>query len=137
MHEFLVEVTPGRERVYSTPSAFRAAIRSGEITPDSRVYHRAASRWLSIMEHPEYRRFLAERRPPDWLEPIPFQPSEPRAAAAGGLATLRTTLGRVRSWIRARLARRAARPRAAAAAGPRESVDQRSPPPLKRWTFYP
>ena len=75
--EYLVELTPGREVVYETPLALRAALRSGEITGDSRIYHRRSGSWVSIMEHPEYRRLLAERRPPDWLEPIPYEPVDP------------------------------------------------------------
>src|SRR5918999_1020246 len=103
MKEYLVEVAPGRERAYRTPLAFRAAMRSGEIPPDSRIYHRAASRWISITEHPEYRRFLAERRPPDWLEPIPFEPVEPSPASIEGrraLAAVKAALARARAGLR-------------------------------------
>lgn len=71
MSPYFVEVTPGRELLYRTPLALRVAIRSGEITADSRIFHRATSRWISITKHPEYRRFLAERTPPPWVDRPP------------------------------------------------------------------
>ena len=72
MSDFLVEVMPGRELVYRTPLSLRAAIRSGEITPDSRIFHRATSSWISITEHPEYRRVQEEHIPAAWLQPEPL-----------------------------------------------------------------
>jgi hypothetical protein len=103
MAEYVVEVTPGRETVYTTAAALRAAMRGGEITPDSRVYHRAAARWLSILEHPEYRRFLAERRPADWLRPIPFQAEgpQPKATPVRALLSSLAAVGRD-TWHRLR-----------------------------------
>ena len=108
MSEYLVEVTPGRELLYRTPLALRGAMRSGEINPDSRIYHRAAARWISIVEHPEYRKFLAERRPPDWLEPIPFEPARPEpepARTRRHRVDLGARVRRVRDRLRAWLAR--------------------------------
>jgi len=133
MTEYLVEVTPGREVVYRTALALRAAMRSGEITPDSRVYHRAASRWISIAEHPEYRKFLAERRPPNWLEPIPFEPAPPeahRVREPGGLAALLRVVGR---WLRGLVTprRRPAQPER-----PKARCAEASPPAGRRWTYY-
>jgi hypothetical protein len=103
MKEYLVEVEPGREQAYRTALAFRAAMRAGEIRPYSRIYHRAASRWIPITEHPEYRRFLAERRPPDWLQPIPFEPVEPSQASIEGrwaLAAVKAAFARAGAGLR-------------------------------------
>jgi hypothetical protein len=63
MSQYLVEVTPGRELVYETQLALRAAIRSGQISADSRIFHRATASWISITKHPEYRRVQAELTP--------------------------------------------------------------------------
>ena len=93
--EYLVELSPGREVVYDSPVALRAALRRREITGDSRIYHRTAACWLSIMEHPEYRKLLSERRPPDWLEPIPYQP-EPTGHQDGASGLVPGMLERVR-----------------------------------------
>ena len=78
MSGFLVEIRPGRELLYRTTWALREAMRSGEITPDSRVFHRATGQWIPITEHPEYRRFLTEPHPPAWIS---AEPSEPEVAA--------------------------------------------------------
>ena len=78
MSGFLVEIRPGRELLYRTTWALREAMRSGEITPDSRVFHRATDQWIPITEHPEYRRFLTEPHPPAW---VPSGPPEPGAEA--------------------------------------------------------
>lgn len=142
MSEYLVEVAPGHETVYPTAVALRAAMRGGEITPEARIYHRAASRWLSIMEHPEYRKFLAERRPADWLEPLPFEPAR-LTPPASSLAAVLSAIGSwaQRAWQRlrgtlGRLSRRRA--------GNQASSDAHAPVepgrrPLagRRWTFYP
>jgi hypothetical protein len=74
MSGFLVEIRPGRELLYRTTWALREAMRSGEITPDSRIFHRATDQWISITEHPEYRRFLTEPHPPTW---VPSEAPEP------------------------------------------------------------
>lgn len=58
---FLVEIEAGREQVYQSVEALAAAIRSGVIGPDSRIFHRASSSWISITLHPEYRKAVAER----------------------------------------------------------------------------
>lgn len=142
MSEYLVEVAPGQETVYPTAGALRAAMRDGEIRPEARIYHRAASRWLSIMEHPEYRKFLAERRPADWLEPIPFEPaaSSPRASFLHLLLAAPGVWGR-RAWGRLRglAARPARRPaRQPETAQPVIRGDPRRRPAAgRRWTFLP
>ena len=100
--EYLVELTPGREVVYDTPLALRAALKSHEITSDSRSYHRRSARWVSIMEHPEYRKLLAERRPPDWLEPIPYEPMDPATHREEAPGVFPFAFGRVRgAWAAA------------------------------------
>lgn len=70
MHEYRVEVTPGRELVYPTRDTLRAAMHRGIITSDSRIFHRAASTWVCITEHPEYRRYQAEISS-SWFGPSP------------------------------------------------------------------
>lgn len=100
--EYLVELTPGREVVYDTPLALRAALKTHEITSDSRIYHRRSACWVSIMEHPEYRKLLAERRPPDWLEPIPYEPVDPATQGEETTGLFPMTLGRLRgAWAAA------------------------------------
>ncbi len=76
MREYLVEVTRGRKLIYRTPAALRAAMRSGEISPDSRIFHRTTSTWVSITEHPEYRRFLTDAH-----VPVPVDPATPADSA--------------------------------------------------------
>jgi zinc D-Ala-D-Ala dipeptidase len=101
MSEYLVEVTPGRELVYRTPGQLRAAMHGGAVTADSRIFHRATARWISITKHPEYRRYQAEISPPPWSDPAPVvepeeaeNPREPPApvapvpARAGGRGAL-------------------------------------------------
>jgi hypothetical protein len=64
---YLVEIEAGREQLFQTVEAFAAAIRGGLIGPDSRIFHRASSSWISITLHPEYRKALAARK----AEPLP------------------------------------------------------------------
>ena len=59
---FLVEIEAGREQLFQTVDALAAAIRSGVIGPDSRIYHRATSSWISITLHPQYRKVMAARQ---------------------------------------------------------------------------
>jgi hypothetical protein len=77
LHGYLVEVTPGRELLYRTPWAFREAMRIGQITAESRIFHRATSQWISITEHPEYRKFISARAPfsPPVINPGPAAPA--------------------------------------------------------------
>ena len=64
---FLVEIEAGREQLYQSVEALAAAIRGGVIGPDSRIFHRASSSWISITLHPEYRKAIATRP----REPLP------------------------------------------------------------------
>lgn len=138
MTEYLVEITPGREVVYRTHLALRTAMRSGEITPDSRIYHRAGSRWISITEHPEYRKFLTERRPPNWLEPIPFEPVAPpppherRRSRPGSVgAALRRARTSLRGWLARITATAEPPPRSTPTATEAEPERLRHSPPIE------
>jgi hypothetical protein len=132
MSEYLVEITPGREHVYLTLLALRDAIQAGEMTPESRIYHRAAARWIPITEHPEYRKYLTERRPPNWLEPIPFDPAQPTQPhqAPHGLRSLLAKLERAGAAVRGWFARR----RSQASRG---EESKPAPSSKKGWTFLP
>ena len=66
---YLVEIEAGREQVYQSVEALAAAIRNGVIGPDSRIFHRASSSWISITLHPEYRKAVGSR-PPEPLPPL-------------------------------------------------------------------
>jgi hypothetical protein len=67
---FLVEIEAGREQLFPSVQALAGAIKAGVIGPDSRIYHRASSSWLSITLHPEYRKAMAARQ----AEPLPLPP---------------------------------------------------------------
>ena len=58
---YLVEIEAGREQLYQSVEALASAIRGGVIGPDSRIFHRASSSWISITLHPEYRKAVASR----------------------------------------------------------------------------
>jgi hypothetical protein len=64
---FLVEIEAGREQLFPSVQALAGAIKAGVIGPDSRIYHRASSSWLSITLHPEYRKAMAAHE----AEPLP------------------------------------------------------------------
>ncbi len=64
---YLVEIEAGREQLYQSVEALASAIRGGVIGPDSRIFHRASSSWISITLHPEYRKAVASRS----QEPLP------------------------------------------------------------------
>jgi hypothetical protein len=57
---FLVEPESGQRRHYSSAGALGAAIRRGELGPQTRIFHQAANQWLPITVHPEYRRAESE-----------------------------------------------------------------------------
>ncbi|HEY7504292.1 MAG TPA: hypothetical protein VH700_09355 [Gemmatimonadales bacterium] len=67
---YLVEIETGREQLYQTPEALAAAICGGVIKPNSRIFHRTSSSWISITFHPEYRKAMAARA----AEPLPPLP---------------------------------------------------------------
>jgi hypothetical protein len=60
---YLVELRPGREELFTTGDELEAAIRGGDVTIQSRIFHRAKATWISIMFHPRYRAIEAERSP--------------------------------------------------------------------------
>jgi hypothetical protein len=64
---YLVEIAPGREELYDSVTALAAAIRSGVVGSQSRIFHRASSSWVSITVHPEYKKVAAARE----SEPLP------------------------------------------------------------------
>jgi hypothetical protein len=69
---YLVELRPGKEELYRTGDELAAAIRSGDVDIQSRIYHRATSKWISITMHPQYKAIAAQRHP----EPEPLPPLE-------------------------------------------------------------
>jgi hypothetical protein len=65
---YLVQIKPGTEVLYHSVPKLGAAIRSGEVGPQARIYHRNSGMWVSITVHPEYRKIrdageLPELRP--------------------------------------------------------------------------
>jgi hypothetical protein len=66
---YIVELRPGKEELYRTVDELTAAIRRGDVTWQSRIYHQAALRWISITLHPHFRKIAGERRadPPQRL----------------------------------------------------------------------
>ena len=69
---YLVELRPGKEELYRTGDELAAAIRSGDVDIQSRIYHRATSKWISITMQPQYKAIAAQRQP----EPAPLPPLE-------------------------------------------------------------
>jgi hypothetical protein len=64
---YLVEIETGREELFQSVESLASAIRSGDVGPTSRIFHRASSSWVSITVHPEYRKAAAARA----KEPLP------------------------------------------------------------------
>jgi len=60
---YLVELKPGREELFETGDELEAAIRGGDLTIQSRIYHRTRSKWISITLHPRFRAIEAEGQP--------------------------------------------------------------------------
>jgi hypothetical protein len=67
---YLVEIETGREQLYQSVDALAAAIHGGVIKPNSRIFHRTSSSWISITFHPEYRKAMAARA----AQPLPPLP---------------------------------------------------------------
>jgi hypothetical protein len=151
---FLVELTPGRERFYGTRAEFVGAIRAGEITAGSRIFHRATARWISITEHPEYRRFQAGLEPPTEPPMRPErrapQPLEKRGwlealtGMGSGLGSLeaRTEFhlshGAASGWARLKRLFQSGRTRRGPARRPAKHAEPpESAPTRSRWTFLP
>jgi hypothetical protein len=66
---YLVELQPGTEVLYNSVAELTAAIRSGNVTSQSWIYHRASSTWVPITVHPEYKRVSGEHAVPE-LPPL-------------------------------------------------------------------
>jgi hypothetical protein len=141
MSEYLVEVTPGRESLYRTPLSLRAAIRSGEITADSRIFHRATRTWISITEHPEYKRFRSEVNPPPRRRRFLDNFVERGAAlATSSWASLKRRFdSKARKPAGSRKPAKPARPVPPAQPAPEApQAEPQNPDSLrKRWTFFP
>lgn len=60
---YLVELRPGKEELYRSTEELAAAIRSGDVDAQSRIYHRATSKWISVTLHPQYKAIVSERTP--------------------------------------------------------------------------
>ena len=58
---YLVELRPGKEELYRTTEELAAAIRKGDVDAQSRIYHRATSKWISVTLHPQFKAIIAER----------------------------------------------------------------------------
>ncbi len=164
MTEFLVEVTPGRELRYRSSLSFRLAIRSAEIPPEARVYHRARRTWLPITAHPEYRRIQAEQTAPHWLLPtFPVSAEEGDASEPGNQPSFKRRVASGWTFLKAIARKRRTRPSstptteiasdsADVRATPPEPADRQepsraevsnssessdpSPNPRRQWTFY-
>jgi hypothetical protein len=101
---YLVELKSDsdKEEVYHNVEQFTAAIRRGEVSSQSRIYHRAASMWIPVTLHPQFRKIAAElaaestppllrtqwtfyrANPPD--EPVPHEAGEDQPSS-GDTAT--------------------------------------------------
>jgi hypothetical protein len=102
---YLVELGAGKDELYRSTEELVAAIRRGEIGPQSRIYHRSSSKWLPITVHPEFRRYASERangRPPRKQWTFLRDPSAERAESAEASAsdTLITAPQPTRGWRR-------------------------------------
>jgi len=114
---YLVEIETGREALYDSVDALRVAIRCGEVGPQSRIYHRASSSWISITLHPEFRRAAAARGgeplPPlarsQWtffgVEPKGREIHEPPATERAAKQTTADTTNERRAGLRGLLGR--------------------------------
>jgi hypothetical protein len=60
---YLIEIHPGTEILYHSVDELRAAIRSGEVTSQARIYHRNSAMWVPITVHPEYKKATADGEP--------------------------------------------------------------------------
>jgi hypothetical protein len=53
---YLIELTPGTKQRFRSSEALVAAIRSGQVAPQARIFHRATAKWISVTLHPLYKR---------------------------------------------------------------------------------
>jgi hypothetical protein len=72
---YLVELMSGKEAIYRTADEFGDAIRRGDVTAQSRIYHRAASTWISVTFHPQFRKVSAEQaeQSDQFAQPLPLR----------------------------------------------------------------
>lgn len=59
---YLVELRRGKEEVFRSVDELTAAIRRGDVTWESRIYHQAAMMWISITMHPHFMKIAGDRR---------------------------------------------------------------------------
>lgn len=66
---YLIELRPGKEEVYHTVDELAAAIRQGDVSWQSRIYHQSAMTWIPITMHPHFLKIAGDRRadPPQRL----------------------------------------------------------------------
>lgn len=57
---YLVELRPGKEKLFQSANDLVAAIRRDEVDSRARIYHRATATWISITLHPVYQRHTAQ-----------------------------------------------------------------------------
>lgn len=55
---YLVELKPGKEESFRSVEELAAAIRRDEVNSQSRIFHRASSKWISITLHPIYKQIV-------------------------------------------------------------------------------
>ncbi|MGI9041578.1 MAG: hypothetical protein ACR2HK_10875 [Gemmatimonadales bacterium] len=60
---YRIEIAPGEETVFRTLEEMAIGIRSGLVTPRSRIYHSASQKWLPIEFHPHYKKALQSPAP--------------------------------------------------------------------------
>lgn len=129
MTEFLVEVRPGRELRYRSSLSFRLAIRSSEIPPEARIFHRARRTWLPITAHPEYRRIQSEQSAPNWLQPsLPADDDE--GAISGKQSSLQRRVASGWAFLKAIARQRRIRP--LSDTGPSTPLESASQPNVPR-----
>jgi hypothetical protein len=56
---YLVELKPGKEEAFKSAEELAAAIRREEVNAQSRIFHRATSKWISITLHPVYKQLCS------------------------------------------------------------------------------
>lgn len=72
---YRIEIAPGEETVFRTLEEMAIGVRSGLVTPRSRIYHSASQKWLPIEFHPHYKKALASSP-----APLPLTPPLPPPA---------------------------------------------------------
>ncbi|HET7603455.1 MAG TPA: hypothetical protein VFK36_10600 [Gemmatimonadales bacterium] len=74
---YRIELRPGQEASYQSFDEFAAAVQSGAVSADARVWHGASSKWLPITVHPHYKRALTAPAKP---APAPAPVAAPAAS---------------------------------------------------------